>query len=326
MYLAPNRLLVSAFHPDSLWIIDFDGNIVSGPLPTGAAGTGEGIVRMDDGRVVATNYPQSLLLFDKNLTRQPQDDRNDVIGVNLNVPNGIAWDSDANRLLLTHDSTLNLNSRVSALSTALDTATPVVNLSPFGFTRQTAYLAQDDLIAVLRFGVPNDRAIVLFNTNGALHSQISLSPTSLGQNFGQPSTLAYLPGTDEFVVGFTGTPATQMMERLRLRVISRAGALVRTLDLSATGIAGVNGLEFYEDPKGGGGRLLLIASVGRMIVTDLDGNSRRPDGVLFGEFNSRVKLGLITRNDVAAITSGPHAGAFAIVDSSGGEVVIFRLN
>jgi hypothetical protein len=35
---------------------------------------------------------------------------------------------------------------------------------------------------------------------------------------------------------------------------------------------------------------------------------------------------LITRNDIAAITSGPLAGAFAVVDSNGGEIVIFRLD
>ena len=326
MYLGPNRLLLSAFNPDSLWIIDFNGNIVSGPIATGADGTGEGIAQLDDGRVVATSYPQNLLVFDKNLNRQPTDDRHDLIGVNLNVPNGIAWDSNANRLLVTHDTTLNLNAAVSGLSTALNTSTPIVSLSSFGLTRQTAYVPQDDLIAVLRFGGPDDRSILLFNMNGTLNSQISLSPTNLGQNFGQPSSLAYLPGTDEFVVGFNGTPATQLQERLRLRVISRTGTLVRTIDLTGTGTAGVNGLEYFEDSNGGGGRLLLVAAFGRIIVTDLDGNSRRPNGSLFGEFNSRVKFGLITRNDVAAITSGPLAGAFAIVDSNGGEVVIFRLN
>lgn len=327
MYLGPNRLLLSAYHAENLWIIDFSGNIVSGPLITNADGMGEGIVRLDDGRVVATNYPQSLLVFDKNLNREPQDDRHDVIGVNLNVPVGIAWDSDANRLLVTHDTNLNLNGGVSGLSTALTSGvTPIVNLTPFAFTRQTVYLPQEDLIAVLRFGLATDRAILLFNSNGTLNSQISLSPTNLGQNFGQPLALAYLPGTDEFIVGFTGTPATQVSERLRLRVISRTGTLVRTIDLTGTGTAGINGLEYFEDPQGGGGRLMLIAGFGRMIVTDLDGNSRRPDGILFGEFNVRVKLGLITRNDVAAITSGPLAGAFAIVDNSGGEVVIFRLN
>lgn len=327
VYLAPNRLLLSAFHPDSLWIIDFNGNIVSGPLPTGADGTGEGIVRLDDGRLVATAYPQSLLLFDKNLNRQPQDDRHDIIGVNLNVPSGIAWDSDANRLLVTHDATLTLQSRVSGLSTALNAATPIVDLNPFVFTRQTAYLPADDLIAVLRFGGQNERAILLFNTDGTLNSQVSLSPASLGQNFGQPLALAYLPLTDEFVVGFTGVAGQgPVLERLRLRVISRTGTLVRTIDLAATGTAGINGLDYFEDPQGGGGRLLLLGSFGRMIVTDLDGNSRKPDGALFGEANVRIKFGLITRNDVAAITSGPLAGAFAVVDSNGGEVVIFRLN
>ena len=327
LYLGPNRLLLSAFNPESLWIIDFSGNIVSGPLATGADGTGEGIARLEDGRVVATNYPQSLLLFDKNLNRQAHDDRHDVIGANLNVANGIAWDNDANRFLVTHDTTLNLNATVSGLSSTLDTATSLVSLGAFGFTRQTVYLPQDDLIGVLRFGGPSVRAIMLFNTNGTLNSQIDIGPTGLGQNLGQPLSLAYLPVTDEFVVGFGGVPGPeQVLERLRLRVISRAGALVRTIDLAATGTTGVNGIEYFEDPQEGGGRLLLLAGLGRMIVTDLDGNSRRANGTLFGEFNVRVKFGLITRNDVAAITSGPNAGAFAIVDSSGGEVVIFRLN
>lgn len=326
MYLAPNRLLLSAYHSDSFWIIDFSGNVISGPLPGGTGGTGEGIVRLDDGRVVATDFPQNLLVFDKDLNRQSQDDRHDVIGVNLNTPTGIAWDSDANRLLVTHDTVVPAGAGVAGLSTTLDSASPIVDLGTFPFTRQTVYLPQEDLIAVLRFAPGTDRAILLFNLNGTLNSQISLTPASLGQNFGAPLALAYLPGTDEFVVGFLGTPATQVLERFRLRVISRAGVLVRTIDLAATGIAAVGGVEYFEDPQGGGGRLLLIASSGRMLVTDLDGNSRRPDGTLFGEFNSRVRFGLITRNDVAAITSGPLAGAFAIVDSSGGEVVIFRLN
>ena len=180
---------------------------------------------------------------------------------------------------------------------------------------------------MLQFGGPNVRAILLFNTNGTPNSQINLGPAALGQNFGQPLALAYLPGTNEFVVGFGGAPGPgQALERLRLRVISRAGALVRTIDIAGTGTGGVNGLEYFEDSQGGGGRLLLISAFGRMIVTDLDGNSRTPDGIPFGEFNSRVKFGVITRNDVAAITSGPLAGAFAIADSNGGEVVIFRLN
>jgi hypothetical protein len=66
--------------------------------------------------------------------------------------------------------------------------------------------------------------------------------------------------------------------------------------------------------------------VGRALVTDLNGNSRDANGNLFRELNLRVKLGLITKADITAITTGPLAGAFAVVDPSGCDVVIFRLD
>ena len=326
-FLSPNRLLVSAFHPDSLWIMDFNGNILSGPVPTGGAtGLGEGVIQISDGSLVASSYPQSLLLFDKNLNRQPQNDRNDIIGLNLNLPHGIAWDSDANRFLVTHDTVVTLGpGRISGLATTLASSTPVVDLSAFPLTRSTVYLPNEDIVGTLRQAPGNQRAILLFNLNGTLNSQISLSPAALGQNLGQPLGVAYLPTTDEFVVAFGGAPADQGFERQRLRVFSRAGALVRTIDISATGTAGVGALEYFQDAQSGEGRLMLLSG-SRVIVTDLNGLSRNADGFLLGEFNNRVKLGLITRSDIAAITSGPMAGMFAIADGSGGEVVIFRLD
>lgn len=48
--------------------------------------------------------------------------------------------------------------------------------------------------------------------------------------------------------------------------------------------------------------------------------------VHLGEFNSRVKLGLINSAEIAAITSGPLAGAFAVLDANGGEIDILRLD
>lgn len=325
-FLAPNRLLVSLFHPDGFWIMDFNGNIVSGPVQENEDGTGEGLIQLTDGRVVASGYPQNLLFFDKNLVRQQQNDRHDIIGLNLNIPNGIAWDSDTNRLLVSHDTQLSISGAgVASISTSLDNPTPVIDLAAFSLTRQTVYLPGDNLIAVLLPGGPLTRAILLFNLNGTLNSQISLGPASLGQNFGQPFTLAYLPATDEFAVGFNGQPGPdQILERRRLRVISRTGSLVRTIDFSATGTTNIGGVEYFEDS--GAGRLLILGGIGRVFVTDLDGNSRNADGFLFREFNNRVKLGLLTRSDIAAITSGPLAGAFAIVDGSGGEIVIFRLD
>ena len=101
---------------------------------------------------------------------------------------------------------------------------------------------------------------------------------------------------------------------------------MRTIDISATGTGGVGALEYFEDPQSGEGRLMMLSATGRVIITDLNGNSRNAEGFLLGEFNSRAKFGLITRSDIAAITSGPLAGAFAITDGSGGEVVIFRLD
>lgn len=326
-FLPPNRLLVSAYHTESLWIMDFTGNILTGPLPTGGAmGMGEGVVRVSDGRLVASSYPQNLLLFDKNLNRQPQEDRNDIIGVNLNLPNGIAWDSDANRFLVIHDTGVTLGpGAISGLATTLGSATPVIDLSAFPFTRSAVYLPQEDIVATLRQFPGNQRAILLFNLNGTLNSQISLSTASLGQNLGQPQGLAYLPGSDEFVVSFNGAPPNQGLERQRLRVFSRAGALVRTIDISATGTGGVGAIEYFQDPQSSEGRLMLLSG-SRVIITDLNGSSRNADGFLLGEFNSRVKFGLITRSDITAITSGPLAGMFAIADGSGGEVVIFRLD
>ena len=327
-FLAPNRLVASTFSVDSmrsLWIIDFNGNIVLGPLP-GMTGSGEGVVQISDGRLVSAKYPQSLLLFDENLNRQPGNDRHDIIGLNLSVPSGIAWDSDANKFLVIYDTILNTGPLgISGVATTLDSAIPLFAFSTFPFTRQTVYLPQEDIIATMRIGAPN-RAILLFNLNGTLNSEISLEPSSLGQNLGLPVGLTYLPNSDEFVVSFNGIAPTRALEQQRLRVISRAGTLVRTIDVSATGAIGIRGIEYFEDPQGGGGRLLLMSAVGRVFVTDLNGNSRNVDGSLMGEFNSRVKLGLITSSDLAAITSGPLAGAFAMVDRSGGEIVIFRLD
>lgn len=324
-FIEPNRLMASTFAAvptNNLWIMDFDGNILSGPLP-GTTGSGEGVVQMNDGRLVSASYPQSLLLFDKNLNRQPQNDRHDIIGLNLNVPSGIAWDSNANRFLVNHDTIVNsLPLGISAVAATLDSTTPLFSFPTFPFTRQIVYLPQANIVATIR-GAPN-RAILLFNLNGTLHSEISLESSSLGQNFGLPIGLAYLPHSDEFVVSFNGIPPNPALEQQRLRVISRAGTLVRTIDLSATGSIGIRGVEYFEDPQGGDGRLLLMSATGRVFVTDLNGNSRKPDGSLFHEFNSRVKLGLITSTDFAAITSGPLAGAFAMVDRPGGEIVIFR--
>ena len=322
-YFAPNRLLVTSYGV-GVWTMDFGGNILSGPLDLGA-GFGEGIVQLSDGRIVAANFPQGLLFLDSNLNRHPESDRNDFIGLNLNIPSGVAWNPDTNKLLLAHDRVpTTTTAAISSLPTSLDSSTQAVNISAFPFGMRLTYLPAEHLIAMTHI---NPRQIVLFNSDGTFNSQIDLSPAALGQNLGNPVAIAHIPTTNEFVLSFTGAgndPNRATVQRT-LYVFSRAGTLVRTLDLTATGTGSIGGLDYFVDPAGNE-RFIILASAGRVIITDLNGNSRNGNGFLFGEFNSRVKLGLLARVDITAITTGPLAGAFAIIENRGGEIIIFRLD
>lgn len=335
-FLAPNKLLVT-FYTNAIWTIDFNGNVLAGPQEVVGANGFEGIVQMKDTRIAAVNYPQGLMFFDKNLNRVTESDRNDVIGLGLNTPRGVAWNSDTSQLLITHGlSVASLSSAIAAVPISLDAASQVVDLTGTGFNsgQRLTYLPAEHLIAVAS-GSP--RAIVLFNGNGTLNSQIDLSPAALGMNLGGPISITYIPTTNEFVVGFggIGTASNQQAERRTLRVISRTtGAIVRTIDLTATGTGGVAGVAgaggvagvaYYQD-SGGSERLMILGPAGRAFITDLNGDSRNANGVLLGEFNIRVKLGLLNRSDITAITTGPQAGGFAVVDSGAGEIVIFRLD
>jgi hypothetical protein len=326
-YLATNRLLVTTFD-NSIWTMDFSGNILSGPLVVAGANGFEGIVQMNDDRIVAVNYPQSLMFFDENLNRVPESDRNDIIGQNLNTPRGVAWNTDTHQLLIVHNvpssGLFNPTPGIAAVPTSLDSATQVVDLSPFPQTQRITYLPGEHLIAALHANTP--RAILLFNSNSTLNSQIDLSPAAIGPGLGAPVGITFIPVTNEFVVNFNGVNGdpNQPAERRRLRVFSRAGTLVRTLDLSCTGSSSVAALTYFDD--GGSGRFLILGSAGRIFVTDLDGNSRNAAGLQFREFNSRVKLGLLTPTAITAITTGPLAGAFAAIDNGSGEAVIFRIN
>ena len=320
-FLAPNRLLVT-FYDNSIWTVDFDGNVVAGPrLYPGVVGF-EGLVRLSDGRFVGLGYPQSLLYFDAALNRQPEADRHDLVGLNVNRPIGVAWNSDTGRHMVVHDvGILSPDAPVgliSSVSAALDAATPFADLTAAGLpaARRATYLPAEHLLGVVHLNGP--RAIVLFNPDGTVNSQVDLSPATIGSNLGGANAVEYLPATNEFAVTFNGNPTPDpAAERRRIRVVSRAGALVRTIDLTCTGTQGVGGVAYFEE--GGQGRLLVVASAGRVLVTDLN-------GALLREFNLRVRLGVMGVSDLSAITNGPQAGAFAAVDSAGGELVVFRLD
>ena len=325
-YLAPNRLAVSVYDA-GIWTMDFSGNILSGPVSPGG-GIGEGIVQMSDSRIVVAQFPQSLLFFDGNLNRQPESDRDDIIGLNLNTPTGVAWNPDTDQLLVAHNMPglfLNALPGISSVPTSLDSATQVVDTTAFSLGRVLTYLPGEHLIAMAHL---NPRKIVFFNSDGTFNSEIDLSSSSTpAPGLGQIIGITYIPTTNEFALSFNGAASNPNRATVRrtLYILSRSGALVRTLDLTATGTGNIGGLAYYVDPDGNE-RFIILASAGRVIVTDLNGNSRDANGFLIREFNSRAKLGLIERSDITAITTGPLAGAFAILGGRGNEIVIFRLD
>lgn len=311
MFLSSNRLLVTGFFGD-IWTVDFAGNVLAGPqIVTGAEG-GEGIVQMSDGRIAYVASPQDLLFFDNNLNRLPSEDRHDVIGLNLNRPRAIAWNSDTNNHLISHLEPPSIGltaSNVAAVPPSLDIATEAIDLVSGGFLRSAkmTYLPDEHLIAIAHDISP--RAILLYDNSGSLVEQLSLVPNQ------RPGAITYIPTTAQFGVRVAA-------ELQKLRIYSRTGALVRTIDLSSIGVTTIVGVAFFNPSHPSGGQFLIIDNSltnDRAVITDFNGN-------LLGEFNYRSALGLPTPTDVSAITTGPQAGAFSMVDAEAGEIVIFRLN
>ncbi|HEY0321153.1 MAG TPA: hypothetical protein VGC66_09385 [Pyrinomonadaceae bacterium] len=312
-FLEPNRLLVT-FYDESVWTIDFNGNVITGPQYFPGTIGFEGIVQMKDGRIVGVGYPQNFLFFDSNLNRLPDSDRHDIFGLNLNGPQGVAWNTDTNEHLIVHDvSGLGASGIISAVPTSLNSATQIANPGALGFTvpRKATYLPSEHLIAVVHANAP--RAILLFKTDGTLDSQINL--TSLG--LGAPTSIAFIPSTNQFAVRFNRP--VDPAEARRLRILSRTGTLDRTIDMTCTGTQSISGVAFFNPSHPSGGQFIFIATSNRIVVTDFNGN-------LVREFNAFVKLGLLTPNDLSAITTGTQAGAFAITDGSAGELVVFTLD
>jgi hypothetical protein len=312
-FLAPNKLLVT-FYDESVWTIDFNGNILTGPQYFPGTVGFEGIVQMPDSRIVGVGFPQNLLFFDSNLNRQPADDRHDALGLNLNASQGVAWNTDTNQYLILHDVTgLGPAGAISAVPPSLNSATPIVNLGAFGLTqpRRATYLPGEHLIAITHPNSP--RAILLFKPDGTLDSQIDVSSLGLGA----PVSLTFIPATNQFAVRFNRP--VDPAEARRLRILSRTGTLDRTIDMTCTGTTSIGGVAFFNPSHPSGGEFIFIGTSNRMIVTDFNGNMLR-------EFNSALRLGLLTPNNLTAVTTGAQAGAFAVTDGSAGELVVFSLD
>jgi ABC-type cobalt transport system substrate-binding protein len=312
-YVSPDRLLVTINDgTNNIWELDFTGHVVgTGPVWAASGMTNfEGIVQVTDGRVAATEFATGITrFFDRRMNRLPDQDRTYSVGFGVTRASGLAWDSDTHsHLVLSQLPTPRITTVARTLDSAL--AAPLVPNPPNTPNRLT-YISDDGLAATwIRHANP-----------GGSPNFMTFYDPSTGQfdselNFANQATarsLEYIPTADRFAIvfGAQGNAPVLITERPGIPV-------VKQIDISATGVHNPLGIAYFAPSDPSGGRLLLADGVNTAVI-DLNGN------VLPGGFNIREKLNLLLPVDISAITTGPQAGAFAIIDSENSELVVFTL-
>jgi catechol 2,3-dioxygenase-like lactoylglutathione lyase family enzyme len=317
-FLAPDLIIVTD-GANTIWTLDFGGNIVAGPASTELT-IADGIVQLADGRIV-TGEGARLRFYDAALNRLPQDDRDAGTRTGLVVPFSVAWNTDTNQHLVvaaTEESGGDPASNgVAAVPLSLNASSLVVDLGAFPTSirlPKATYLPDEHLVAVAltRFG-STPAQIALHDNDGVLVELINAS--AIG-GIGRPLDIAYIAPTREFVV-------VEQTQRGRLKVLTRSGTLAREIDLAPAGLAGVDALTYFNPLHPSGGQFLIIGrgdGAYRAVVTDFQGNAIR-------EFNPREKLGLSFVTGLCAVTTGPKAGLFTAIESAASpEMVVFRLD
>jgi hypothetical protein len=310
-YKKSGRLLVSDYNANTIDTLDLAGHVVAPQVGVAGGLALEGVVQLKDGRVVSCDYSSGrLLYFDSSLGRLAADDRSNHIGFGLSVPTGVAWDSDANRHLVLHGLAL-LRPAVAAVPASLNSASAVIaSLSSdgFNFPDRLSYMPDEHRIVIGHRAAP--RGVLLYDGAGGFAELVNVPPPPGGTLRG----LEYIPTTQQFA-GRVGTNAL-------MRIFSRTGAPIRTIDLTPAGIVAVGGTAYFDPTHPTGGRFLVLdgsTATHRAIVTDFD-------GLLLSDFSYRDKLNALVAADVAYISTGPQAGAFSLVDSDNSELIVFSLN
>lgn len=307
-YLAPDRILVST--GNTIWEIDFAGNILAGPVTLYGVTDIEGLAQLSNGEIVTSDYEAgTIFFFDQNLNRLQRKDLDYKVGVRVSVPVGLAWNTDTYQHLINHSSP---RSEIVNVPQTLDSATQLVDLGADGldFREHLTYLPDEHLIAGANR--PSPDAIVLFDNSGNVVQEIDVSA------FGRPTAIAYIPSAKQFAVGFVESP-------LQLNILDRNGNLVRTIDLSPLDISRVGGLTFFDPGDQSGGKFLMVVNDATnlfqqfLMVIDFNGNLRR-------KVDIRKTFGLLGVSDVSTIGNGSQKGAFGMVNSEDSEIVIFRLD
>src|SRR5256885_681024 len=290
-YVRPDRFLVGTFD-DLLYLIDLHGNIVAGPVTvSGTGGSCEGVDQTPDGRIVATIYDSgTVYYFDRDLRRLPTDDQSYKVGIGLSRMIGPACNPDPNELLFIGGT--NLTPPLEAVPASLDARRQVANLATDGIdlfnVRDITYLPDEHRIGVSILG---PQGVVLYGNNGMLQDFVDFSAA------GRPTIAQYLSATQQFATWLRGTS-----NRGRIKIVSRNGVPIRSIDLRPLGVTSGFSLAYFDPTHPSGGQLLVLNPSGDALIMDLNGNLlsrfayRGPLDLPFGSFG------------VTAITTGLYAG------------------
>jgi hypothetical protein len=306
-FQAPNRLLVGGTD-GTLWQIDFAGNLLAGPIRFPGVEDLEGIVQINPNRIAVAGYDVGKIMFvDENLSPLAGQDRNYLVGFGLSQPLGVTWDTDTTSHLVNFPgSAAPANAaQIISMPPLAGSETRVVDLTGVVGPTALTYLPDEHRIAVSRVGCAPNCSILLYDNGGNLVDQV---PVRFNLR-----ALSYIPTTKQFAARRAAAPQT-------LLFFDRTGALVKSIDLSASGIDGINGIAFFNPSDPSGGELLISSTrlTHQMFVFDLH-------GAVHAQFDYRTSLGVIDARDLAAITIGQQTVAFSTVDPEKSEIVIFRL-
>lgn len=303
----PDRLLVGTVD-GAVWQIDFLGNVLGGPVTFPGVADLEGIAQLGDGRIAVASYNAGKVMFlDSHLDYLAGQDRSYLLGFGLSVPRGVAWNSDTGQHLVSFpgSSAPSNAAQLISLTPSLTSEHRIVDLT--GVTSPTAlsYLPDEHRIAVAQNGCNPNCSIRLYDNGSNL-----VDTVSVGTNL---RALTYVPTTKQFVGGHGADPTS-------LLFFSRTGQLVRSLDVSFTGIDAIMAVAFFNpsDPSGGEFLIASDSPLHTLFVIDFNGNLR-------AQYDYRKAFGMLLMNDLASIATGPLAGAFSSIQSDTSEIVIFRL-
>jgi hypothetical protein len=325
-----------------LWKMDFDGNVVGNAIAIPDETWFEGVSIMPDGNIIATDGYRKVWAFSPDLTPLSNLTRDVTIGLGIN-PSALAWNNDTGRFLMME--LTGMPNTLWSVSPTFAGKSLFANLDNIvvepkylvdqekGNLRANRFYGlvyRDDVeqIALSYYNqsttinnetiVPSRTRIVSFSDLGQLVNYQHLEDYNTTMVF-SPSMLSYIPpGTGESSYVLRG--ASPELKTLKL-VSPAEGTLRETIDLAPGGVSGISAVEYFNETPGdtNGRRFLILANGYRAVVADYSGS-------VVSDFNYREKLGILTPGDLAYISTGTYAGAFATIANSGNEIVIFRLD